>query len=95
MADVAAHPGLRRRPTREPPRLSMTPTTNPDRLAARLIDELKDCTRGGPPFDVLFAGPAGSVPEAAVLQRSPTAPLLTRRFAAPATVGPRQGDTRW
>ena len=42
---------------------------HPDSLMARLIDELKDLHERRDAFDVLFAGPAGSIPEAAELQR--------------------------
>jgi glycosyltransferase involved in cell wall biosynthesis len=42
---------------------------HPDSLMARLVDELTDLQERRAAFDVLFAGPAGSIPEAAVLQR--------------------------
>jgi hypothetical protein len=42
---------------------------HPDSLSARLVDELQDLRERRAAFDVLFAGRAGSIPEAAVLQR--------------------------
>ena len=42
---------------------------HPDSRTARLIDELKDLHERRAAFDVLFAGPVGSIPEAALLQR--------------------------
>jgi glycosyltransferase involved in cell wall biosynthesis len=42
---------------------------HPQSLSARMADPLKDLRERRAAFDVLFAGPAGSIPEATVLQR--------------------------
>src|SRR5207247_4500019 len=42
---------------------------HPASLSARLVDELQDLRQRRAAFDVLFASRAGSIPEAAVLQR--------------------------
>lgn len=42
---------------------------HPDSLMARLVDELKELEERRDAFDVLFAGPAGSIPEAEALRR--------------------------